>query len=236
MRHEKLTPQDKKQFRWYARNGLKTGEILNEYKPPSPFDCYFERARQLPCYELVLGAWLRAMCLVTGGPAPDEGRETWEKDHFLYLIWLAGDEGLGDGDAEAGRELRLARMEEARKAGDRTFANQIKDAHRHRDKGEKDADKNEMEAPQLILGLWLHFSLWAMDDFTSLTVACNLKKGGTPRIDPLTWERRWRQARRRLKLVTWRKLGMNRPLLKYKGDVVIPTPKVDAGKYYLGCD
>jgi hypothetical protein len=153
----------------------------------------------------------------------------WEREHFLYVFWLDGDKGLGGGDTEAGRRRRLFRIETARKAGDLRFVNAIQNIQRHR-KPTEDADRDNMETRKLILGSWLHLSLWAMDEASALAAACSLREGSNAGPTLPAWSR----ARERLKLVAWWQIGLKGPLFEFIDGRLKPVPGTKAGGLFLG--
>lgn len=231
MRSRKLSQVETDLLRnHYAANARGMRAFLEEHKSPPPFDLVFEQARNLCCFPIIFGAWVRAM----GAPPPDSNNTKWEQKYFLYLYRLGGDAGLGDGDDARGKALRLSRMKQARNLGDLAFINAIKDIQRHRPAYSKaeNADRDGMPTRNLILGSWLPLSLWAMDDKSALAASCSLKRGhhAFPSLNT------WRQHRYQLSLTTWRDLGLKSPLLEFVGRKLRPTPLTIAGDYFLGRD
>jgi hypothetical protein len=261
----KLSPDESKILRDFTRKNKERREIVEAAQPPTPFDAVFRKARSLPYYEIVFGAWARAMEACEPGDKSkfirvpsghSYVRRIWKADgtctvtthrhfkhyegnHFLYLYGLDGDAGLGNGDAEAGRQLRLAIMEAAREAGDFKFVKAIENL-RDRWKQKRnlrpteDADKDVLETRKLILGAWLPFSLWAMDDAAALSVICSIRKGSSAGPDL----KAWRQQRYQMRLATWRQIGSKCPLLEFFDETLRHAQKSKAGKYSLreDCD
>jgi hypothetical protein len=244
MRSKKLSKEEIELLCNHAEaKGEDCRALLKDHKIPPPYDTIFERAQALPFFPIVLGAWIRAMHAC--GPSEKSKftllpsgqsyiRRIWkadgtcsitthrhfyrlERDRFLYLYRLKGDTGLGNGNAEAGRQLRLAVMEAAREAGDSKFVKAIENL-RDRKKPDRDADKYGLETRKLILGTWLPFSLWAMDDKSALNLICSIRKDSNAGPDLDTW----RQQRYQMDLVTFREIHYKCALLVFSDGKLRP--------------
>lgn len=174
-----------------------------------PFGELWVIAEEQPFYSVVLDAWRIARKNHIGNNTL--GSEAGERERLLYLFYLAGDSGIGFGDSGKGRKLRRAMMKRARKEGDAKFVESIKGLQKRRKKGATGFGAGT----DLVLALWVPYSLWTFNDSNAVKViAWTLRmKDGTNACVPTS--QAIRRARQKFGLINWFDLGFSKPLASF---------------------
>ena len=259
MRRKQVTQLEIKECNWYATRALERNFFIpspSEDRPElSAFNPLWERGHRLPHYKLIYGSWVRAMCEwrcdirpIEASPEGWKPNDEWEREHFLKMYQRGGDVMLGGGDEEAGRKIRLTRIE-----ADPEIARRLKKIDENRGRGKppmNDADKEGMATAdliELILSWWLSLSLWAMRDESALEAVLFVRNRErdeveTPQLPRLAG---WTKCRESLGLWTYREIFdtvriiekrrlTSVPLIEFEAGKLTPAPHSKAGMFYLG--